>query len=163
MAYRKKTTRRRSVRRAAPARRRRMGAVGRKRGQNFTKLLGGIAGVVIPNMLSGMTVGGTVLDGKIVGAGSAAIGFFLPQFVKGDFAEGASIGMMGAGGALLLKEFGVLNGIPIIAGWQDLKAINGTGAAIGVAQSVKDAVQSQEFKPSFSQVMNGIYNRGYAD
>lgn len=169
MAYRAKAKRRSYRRRtsSAPKRRgrRRIGAVsGRK--QNAARMLGVVAGAVLPQFIAGKTIFGITFTPTVTGAVSAGLGFFAPRFIKGDFVEGVGLGMIGSGGALLLKGFGVLNGIPIIAGWQDMKAINGAPAASPAFQAnettttrVRNVANSRSFRPSVSQVFNGVYNR----
>lgn len=163
MAYRKRTA---TKRRRSPVRRRRMGAASRSsRKLKVAKIAGLIVGAVAPQFLSGMNIGGKVLDAKIVGIGSAAIGFLLPRFVKGEFFEGVGSGMIASGGVITLKEFNVLNGIPIIAGWQDMKIINGPGASptMSKGNALRDNGQSSPFRPSASQMMNGYYRNSYRD
>lgn len=165
MAYRSKTKRRTSRRRATPVskRRRRIGAAPARK-QNAARMLGVVAGVILPQFLAGKTVMGITFDNKVLGAVSAGLGYFAPRFVKGDFVEGVGLGMIGSGGALLLKGFNVLSGIPIIAGWQDMKAINGAPAASPtfeqpVATRLRNSANVNSFRPSVSQVFNGVYNR----
>lgn len=166
MAYRKKTSRvgRRRTAVRTTRRRRRIGAVSARK-QNVMKVVGLIAGAVIPQMLSGKVVFGQTLDPKIVGIGSVVLGFLAPRFVKGDLVEGIGSGLIASGGVLALKEFNILSGIPVIAGWRDMKVINGANPAVGAtvdksnASKLRDFGQSNSFRPSASQMMNGMYNR----
>lgn len=156
MAYRKKTVRRR---RSAPkrksTRRRRIGGVSTRKA-NVTRLLGLVAGAVAPSLLGNIKVGGSPIDAKIVGAASVAIGYLLPGFVKGDLVAGIGDGLIAGGGVMLLNEFNVLNGIPIIAGWKEMNTINGPGPT---QQPIREVAQASTFRPTAAQIMRGVYNK----
>lgn len=96
------------------------------------------------------------LDPKIVAAAQAIGGFLVRSKMKGT--AGTVIGgiLMGAGVKKAAQEFGVLNGIPVIAGYKDLRMINGLPAPVRRVAGVADG-QS----PSMS-VIGGIEN-AYAD
>jgi hypothetical protein len=162
MAYRAKTRSRRkrsTHRKASPRRRRRIGGIGKRR-ENGMRLIGLVAGAVAPAFIGMIKINGNPIDPKIVGGASLVVGYLLPTFIKGDLAAGVGDGMIASGGVTLLKEFNVISGIPIIAGWQDMKTINGTGKP---ADTLKEMGQTSVFRPSVSQVMNGMYSRRYDD
>jgi len=168
MAYKSKrrATRRRSTKRSAPARRRRrLGSVGSRR-SNITRLAGLIVGAVLPVFAGKIKVNGNPIEGKIVGAASMAVGYFLPNFIKGDLVGGIADGLLASGGVVLLTEFNVLAGIPVIAGWKDMPTIAGPKVT-NPSQVVIDSGQNSSFRPSVSQMINGVYNRrsqdGYSD
>lgn len=160
MAYRKaKTRKRRSYRRSSTTRRRRrIGGIGRKSG-NTTRLLGLVVGALAPAIVGNIKVKGEPIDGKIVGAASVVLGYLLPGFVKGELFAGIGDGMIASGGVKLLQEFNVLGAIPVIAGWQNMPTISGTGSA---QERLQQAAQSSNFRPSASQIMAGIH-RGRRD
>lgn len=166
MAYKSKrrATRRRSVRRSpAPRRRRRLGAIGKRR-ESITRLAGLIVGAVLPVFAGKIKVNGNPIDGKIVGAASLAIGYFLPSMVKGDLVAGIGDGLLASGGVVLLTEFNVLAGIPVIAGWRDMPTIAGPKVGnVSPSKSIIEAGQNSSFRPSVSQMINGVYNRRSVD
>lgn len=128
-----------------------VGAVRKQKrsGERLIGLIVGAAGTAFANKFIGDKV-----DGKILAAGEMAIGWFLPTFVKGDFVAGVGDGVFSAGGLNLLQEFGVVNGLPLIAGYRDMNAIN------GLPQELENmAVQPQQtFKKfgSMANVINGM-------
>ena len=138
-----------------------MGAIGKRR-ESITRLLGLVAGSLVPVIAGNIKMDGKPIDGKIVGAASVVIGYLLPSFVKGDLVAGIGDGMLASGGVQLLNEFNVLSGIPVIAGWQDLKVINGVDK-FKEAEKLRDGGQDAEFRPSMAQRLNGYYSRGYDD
>lgn len=133
MAYRRKTHRRKS----APKRRRsRMGAIGRRR-EGIQRTLGLVGGAVLTGVINNM-IPTTGKDGKpflgengkkIIAAGEVVVGYLLPSFIKGELFAGIGDGLVAAGGLNLLHEFGVISGIPTIAGWRELHTVNGPGKA----------------------------------
>lgn len=157
MAYRKKTAprKRRATAKRSTSRRRRIGAVSSRR-VNIARVAGIIVGSVLPILAGNIKIGGEPIKGKIVGAASLAAGYFLPNFVKGDLVSGIGDGLLASGSVILLTEFNVLSGIPVISGWKDMKAINGT---TDPASSMRNLGQETTFRPSVSQMLNGIYNR----
>ncbi len=162
MAYRKKTASRRrtSTRRKSSPRRRRIGAVRASRRGNGMRLVGLVAGAIAPAFIGMIKINGNPIDPKIVGGASLVAGYLLPTFIKGDLAAGVGDGMIASGGVTLLKEFNVISGIPVIAGWQDMKTINGTGTQ---SERIQEQTMSAPFRPSASQIMNGMYGRRYDD
>lgn len=167
MAYRKKTVRRRT----SHSRRRdsrRMGAASRrlKREGSGTRLIGLIVGAVAPALISTIKMKDKSgvekpLDAKIVGGISVAVGYFLPNFLKGDIFKGIGDGMIAGGGAILVNDLGLLNGLPLIAG-PGFNAINGPGEQKS-AETLKESAAYTSYQPTVSQMINGIYNRGYRD
>lgn len=147
MAYR---TRRRHTKRHTT--RRRMGAVKGKRG-SMSHIAGLIGGAVVTGVINKFV--GSKLDPKILAGLEVVGGYFLPTFVKGDLMQGVGDGMIAAGGLSLLQQFGVLNGIPIIAGWRELNTVNGVEKKV----TPKELSTQNSYRPSVSQVFNGIYNR----
>lgn len=92
------------------------------------------------------------LDPKLASAGAVVLGFVLPNFVKGPLFQGVGDGMIAAGGLNLLNETGILSGLPVISGWQDLRTIN------GMPDHLRDAAgQSETGSPSY--FLNGLYGR----
>ncbi len=150
MAYRKRSTHRRK---SGPKRRRsRMGAIGRRR-EGIQRTLGLVGGAVLTGFLNGvvpMDKLGT--NGKkYIAAGEVVLGYFLPQFLKGDLFAGVGDGLIAAGGLNLLHEFGVINGIPTIAGWRELSPVN------GVPQ--KTVEQQNGDRDNVSYMYNNAYGR----
>jgi hypothetical protein len=159
MAYRtkkRKSHRRRRIGKVATARRRRTTS---SKKINAQRMLGLVLGAVVPVLAGKIKVGAKKepIDGKIIGASALVIGFFLPQFIKGDLAAGAADGLTASGGVILLQEFDVLNGIPVIAGWKELPTVS--GVCSDPEKAIHDQNQSSVFRPSITQIMNGMYNR----
>lgn len=156
MAYRKKA-------RKASKRRGRVGASPRKRGVNITKVAGLIAGAAAGSVIAKLVEDRVENDNasKIAAAGVGVLGFMLPKFVKGDLAASAGDGLLAYGGLRLLQDFNVLNGIPFVAGWQDMKLINGPGKVAGTSGDLTKTAAAAPFRPTMSQVMNGVYRRSY--
>lgn len=158
MAYRKRP--RRSVRRShakgAPSRRR-VGGIRRKiKRDSMPRLAGLIAGAVATGLINKLVSKmAKPLDPKIVAGGEVLIGYFLPNFIKGEIIAGVGDGMIAAGGLSLLHELNVINGIPIIAGWKELNTINGPGKEV----TPRDISTQNSYRPSVSQTMNGYYYR----
>lgn len=160
MAYRKRTrSKRRSHSRAVVHRRsRRMSGIrSRAKRDSMPRLAGLVAGAVATGLINKF-VGKMAkpLDPKLVAAGEIVIGYFLPNFVKGDLVAGIGDGMVAAGGLSLLTQLNVLNGIPIVAGWRELNTVNGPGKD---AVSPRDIALENNFRPTVSQMMNGYYYR----
>lgn len=127
MAYRRKTHRRKS----APKRRRsRMGAIGRRR-EGIQRTLGLVGGAVLTGVINNMIPTDKLGEHgkKYIAAGEVVLGYLLPGFIKGDLFAGIGDGLIAAGGLNLLHEFGVISGIPTIAGWRELHTVNGPGKA----------------------------------
>ncbi len=161
MAYHKTRRRRSSSRKSSPRRttrtRRRIGGIStRAKRDSMPRLAGLVAGAVATGLINKM-VGKMAkpLDPKIVCAGEVIIGYFLPNFIKGDLVAGIGDGMVAAGGLGLLHEFNVINGIPIIAGWRELNTVNGVPKKV----TPRELSTQNSYRPSVSQVMNGIYYR----
>lgn len=124
MAYRKRSAHRRK---SAPKRRRsRMGAIGRRR-EGIQRTLGLVGGAVLTGVINNMIPSDKLgTNGKkYIAAGEVVLGYLLPGFIKGDLFAGIGDGLIAAGGLNLLHEFGVISGIPVIAGWRDLSTVNG--------------------------------------
>lgn len=121
MAYRKATRRKKS----AP-RRRKMGAIGRRR-EGIQRTLGLVGGAVLTGVINNMIPTDKLGEHgkKYIAAGEVVLGYLLPSFIKGDLFAGIGDGLIAAGGLNLLSEFGVISGIPTIAGWRELNAVNG--------------------------------------
>lgn len=167
MAYRKKSRAKKSGR---------VGAVKRRSSgstkNNAGRVLGLIGGAVLAGVASS-AISKQVSNpnaAKIAAGGAVVLGFLLPRFIKGDIAAAAGAGMIAQGGYKLLQEFDVLNGIPFVAGFNDLPMINGPvpqnseGPAQKVtAKEANDAVRMRPFRPTISQVMGSVYYRGFRD
>lgn len=170
MAYRAKkrrsSHRRKSHRKGS--RRRRMGAVstGGRRGR-LTRVLGGLVGVVGSKYINKIR-GVEKLDPKILAAIVIAAGYFAPSVIparmRSPFVEGIADGLMISGGLSLATEFGVINGIPIVSGWREFNAVNGVEDTRKVThKELIDHANTEVYRPSVSQVMNGYYNRRHPD
>jgi len=136
---------------------RKVGAVKRAKSTGTARLAGLVIGAAATGLLNKMV--GEKIDGKILSAGEVAIGYFLPQFIKGNaLVAGVGDGMIAAGGLNMLKEFGVLNGMNLINGYSDLNTIN------GLPQQLEDmAIQPQQtYKKvgglGMANVINGVPN-----
>lgn len=112
----------RTRRRKSASTRRKVGAVGKRR-DGITRTIGLVLGAVGTGLINKYV--GTKVDGKVLAFGEVALGYFLPNFIKGNLGAGIGDGLIAAGGLNLLSEFGVLNGIPVIAGWRELSSVNG--------------------------------------
>lgn len=163
MAY---TKRRRSSPKRHTKKRRSMGAV-KKRKESIARLGGLVGGAVATGMINkyvtpmlAKSIGEHTP--KVLAALEIAVGYFLPAYVKGELVAGIGDGMIAAGGLGLLKEFGVINGIPIIAGFKELNAVNGVNPTQSKVVDMSTS-NSHGYRPSVSQVMNGIYNRAPFD
>lgn len=161
MAYRKR------VKRTPKKRRARVGAV-RTRGLNIQKVAGLIAGAGVTALAYQMATKDATNQwiGKAVAGGSIVAGLFLPTFIKSDLFKSVGDGMIAAGGYKMLQEFDVLNGIPFVAGWKELNLINGPGPSAAAVDRPTSANVHREavnvpFRPTMSQVLNGVYRRRY--
>lgn len=135
-----------------------MGAVRSK--QDTTRVLGLVVGAVATTFLGNMVP--ATVDRKIVAAGEVVLGYLLPGFVKNNpLIAGVGDGMIAAGGLTLVKEMGVLNGIPIIAGYKELSTINGPTPR--TARKVSEVARESNYRPTVSQMMNGVYYRRQYD
>ena len=142
MAKRKKSGRR-------VTRRRRVGGVG---GVNTERLLGLVGGAVAAGFANNLLA--SKIDGKLAAAGTVAVGLFLPKFLgKSQLLAGVGDGMIAAGGLSLMRELGVIQGMPLISGYQNLTAINGLPSEIA---NFKEE-PSNNYKPfSMGNVINGL-------
>jgi len=133
------------------AKKRKIGAVQRKKrsGERLIGLIVGAAGTAFANKFIGEKV-----DGKILAAGELAIGWFLPSFIKGELGAGIGDGMFAAGGLNLLHEFGVVSGLPLIAGYRDMSTINGLPPELE-NMSVQPQQTFKKFG-SMANVINGM-------
>ena len=78
----------------------------------LTEVAGAIGGYVVGNMIANNTSLLPTLDPKIKGAAVAAIGVMVvPRFMKSPIGKGIAIGMATAGGAVILKNLGVISGV----------------------------------------------------
>lgn len=127
MAYRRKSTHRRKS--APKHRRRRMGSIGRRR-EGIQRTLGLVGGAVLTGVINNMIPADKLgtHGKKYIAAGEVVLGYLLPGFIKGDLFAGVADGLIAAGGLNLLHEFGVISGIPVIAGWRELNTVNGIPA-----------------------------------
>ena len=159
-------TRRHHTKKAAPRRRsrRRIGAAGGDLVNIVGGLtVGGIAGRELATLLGKFfpsLAGSQILDGAI----QAAVGYFLPKMVKGQFVQFIGYGMIASGGQTIAVGTGMINGPgnvqayringtpnlrvvngPAIAGTANLKVIGDIGqnriqnppAAVGVGNNVR--------------------------
>lgn len=178
MAYRSKRTSRRRKgtsrkSRKKGGRRRRMGAVGVKR-ERITRLLATAAGAVVGPMIKKIPAI-SKLDSIYQNLIVAGVGVALPMLpvpmlkkqIVVNFLDGVAV----AGAVGIVADTGVLNGIPIIAGWKDFATINGTKSAGKVvpikttpAREARNSVsEPPAFNPSTAQIMNSYYHGRTAD
>lgn len=85
------------------------------------------------------------IDPKIIAAAEAVGGFLIQKKVKGVVGAVAGGILMGAGLKKGLTEFGVISGLPLISGYQDLRTING----------LPESVQQQSVNNNLS-VISGV-------
>jgi hypothetical protein len=124
--------------------------------------LAGIVGAKYINKIPGVDK----IDSKLLAGIVIAAGYFVPGFLPAKFrpiAEGVGDGLMIAGGLSLLSDFGVLNGIPIVAGFRDLSAVNGVEEKRVTHKTFTESANDEVFRPSVSQIMNGYYYRRNKD
>lgn len=144
------------------SRRRRISGVGK--GIDFTAILGNIGGAALAglayNMLTKLdaTTAKPKLDPKIAAAILIAGGVLVPRFVgKGSpLVEGIGNGLVAGGGLEALKAFNVISGIPTIAGYSDMRTIQ------GIPQQRNLAAASPMAGYNAVQVISGI-NDEYRD
>lgn len=133
----------------------------------LTEVAGAIGGYVIGNMIANNTSLLPTLDPKIKGAAVAGIGIMVvPRFLKTPIGKGIAIGMATAGGAVILKNLGVISGMaPVaylpypsqrrIAGAGINAQVNGTGVSAMVNGSGIDAMVNGS---GINAMVNGRYN-----
>jgi hypothetical protein len=152
MAYRSK---RRSSTKRRSSGRRRIGGVKARR-ESVTRVIGLVGGAIGTGLIN--KYAGAKLNPKILGAIEVVAGYFLPTFIKGDLASGIGDGLIAGGGFTLAREFNLISGIPIIAGWKELGTVNGTPRTPDQRRVMEASVEGG-FRPSVSQVFNGMYYR----
>ena len=78
-------------------------------------IAGGVAAQVLGNVIATQFATSTMKNYLVAGAPIVA-GFLIPKFVKSDIGAGIGAGMIAVGGVKLFQSFGVIAGVPAIAG-----------------------------------------------
>jgi len=125
----------------------------------LTEVAGSIGGYVVGNMIANNTSLLPTLDPKIKGAAVAAIGVLVvPHFMKSPIGKGIAIGMATAGGAVILKNMGVISGVmsPVAyLPYPSQRRIAGTGIS---AQVNGNGVNAMVNGSGINRMVNGRYN-----
>jgi hypothetical protein len=158
MRHKRRSPRRRS-------RRRRVGGIMNQ--SKVMKALGAIAGVIATGVINDQVAkmknadGTPKVDPKILAVAEVVLGFMLPNFVKGDIVEGIGYGMIGAGGVNAAKGFGLITGVPIIAGYNDMQIVGKVGNLPPQVQKFVQAAPKMDNRPTPSQVITGVMGSWY--
>lgn len=143
------------------SRRGRVGAITLPKQDEIMTGLGAVGGLIavamINDQLSKMT---TPPDPKLVAAAEILVGFVGPKMLgRGNpLITGLGYGMIGAAGLNLAKDFGMISGIPIVSGYQQMKAIN------GMPETMQRYIPAGTTnRPTVSQVINGVMNSQYGN
>ena len=92
---------------------------------------GAIAGEALANALTtmvGQQSASNSMSNLIPPGGVVIAGIFLPKLLKGDIGEGIGAGMVAVGTLYAAQNFGVIAGVPMIAGNYSNKPVRKIGA-----------------------------------
>lgn len=156
---RRKTRARKSGRRRT--RRGRIGAISLPKQDEVMTGLGAVGGLIAVSMinqqLAKMT---TPPDPKLVAAAEILVGFVGPKMLgRGNpLITGLGYGMIGAAGLNLAKDLGMITGLPVVSGYQQMKAI------AGLPETMNRYIPAGSTnRPTVNQVITGVMNSQYGN